>query len=303
MQESLFKHRPHFTGHETFPLRQLWLRKAFDQVSAKINQGGNCFSNTNSVVNFGVGKNMVSAIRHWAIATDFIKESNKSYVVSDLGEFIFNEKKGKDIFFESSVTAWLIHWKLAGEGKRSTTWYWLFSYITDSIFDRELLVERFSELISERKITVSKTTLKRDIDCCLRSYAPLSTVCTPEESSEFVLAELGLLRSLGKGQYEFVRGAKEDIPDELFVYALLVFWEHYAPSSNTVKFEDVVHQYGSPGRVFKMSEGSIAERLERVEDITEGQLIWSNALGISEITRNTEKPNIAPLDILARAYA
>ena len=52
-----------------------------------------------------------------------------------------------------------------------------------------------------------------------------------------------------------------------------------------------------------MSEGSIAERLERVEDITEGQLIWSNALGISEITRNTENLNIAPLEILARAYA
>ena len=53
---------------------------------------------------------------------------------------------GKDVF-ESEVTAWLIHWKLAGEGKRSITWYRLFNYVNDSIFDRELLLERFSELI------------------------------------------------------------------------------------------------------------------------------------------------------------
>ena len=186
-------------------------------------KSGNCFSNDGSVVDFGVGKNMVSAIRHWAIATDFIEEKNKNYSATELGHFIFDKKMGKDVFFESEVTAWLIHWKLAGEGKRSTTWYWLFNYVNDSIFDRELLLERFSELIVNHKVSVSKTTLKRDIDCCLRSYAPLSTVCTPEEASEFVLAELGLLRSLGKGQYEFVRGVKEEISDALFTYALLRF--------------------------------------------------------------------------------
>jgi hypothetical protein len=28
--------KPQFSGHETFPLRQLWLKKAFDAVILKI---------------------------------------------------------------------------------------------------------------------------------------------------------------------------------------------------------------------------------------------------------------------------
>ena len=105
------------------------------------------------------------------------------------------------------------------------------------------------------------------------------------EASEFVLAELGLLCSLGKGQYEFVRGVKEEI-DALFTYALLRFWESYLlPSSNTLRFDDLVHQYGSPGRVFKNERvRCVADRLERIEDITKGRLIWSN-VSISEVTR------------------
>jgi hypothetical protein len=32
MSESILGKKPQFSGHETFPLRQLWLKKAFDAV-------------------------------------------------------------------------------------------------------------------------------------------------------------------------------------------------------------------------------------------------------------------------------
>jgi len=62
-----------FAGHETFPLRQLWLRKAYDAVarSDEIAPRGT-FNDPDAIVAFGVGKNMVAAIRHWGLACNVI---------------------------------------------------------------------------------------------------------------------------------------------------------------------------------------------------------------------------------------
>ena len=46
-----------FSGHETFHCRQLWLKKGYDFV-----KNGNKFTDNESVVLLGVGKNMVSAL-------------------------------------------------------------------------------------------------------------------------------------------------------------------------------------------------------------------------------------------------
>src|ERR1700722_7215738 len=66
-----------FAGHETFPLRYGWLNKAYDQVSNVLTEGD---GETNSVFNdeaaislFGVGKNMVVSMRHWALAAGVIR--------------------------------------------------------------------------------------------------------------------------------------------------------------------------------------------------------------------------------------
>ena len=136
--------KPQFSGHETFPLRQLWLRKAYKAVSANVSDSSksikNVFSDEHSVVNFGVGKNMVSSMRHWALACEIIKEDDHfGFKTTDLGDLIFGPE-GKDPFHEHPTTAWLIHWKLASEGARSTTWKWLFNYVIDPNLDIEHLI-------------------------------------------------------------------------------------------------------------------------------------------------------------------
>ena len=58
---------PQFSGHETFPLRYGWLKKAFDRVVETENQPGNraaCWGD-DAIARFGVGKNMVASMRHW----------------------------------------------------------------------------------------------------------------------------------------------------------------------------------------------------------------------------------------------
>ena len=71
--------RPQFSGHETFPLRQLWLRKAYDAVSTTASGADkNVFSDEDAIARFGVGKNMVTSMRFWATACQVIEDDTES---------------------------------------------------------------------------------------------------------------------------------------------------------------------------------------------------------------------------------
>ena len=85
------KFKGQFSGHETFTLRHLWLRKAFDAVENGAPR--NIFSNPDAIIRFGVGKNMALAIRHWALACGIIEEEDKSNPFSDQAIVEMLEKK------------------------------------------------------------------------------------------------------------------------------------------------------------------------------------------------------------------
>lgn len=297
--------KPQFSGHETFPLRQLWLKKAYSEVtaassrSAKESKG--VFSDERAIVRFGVGKNMVSAIRHWALACGIIEEPDDGgYQTTELGDLIFGET-GLDPFQEHPTTAWLIHWKLAGEGSRSTTWKWLFNNVIDPKLETEHLIENLTSFAKENKYKIASATLKRDIECCLRSYVPRVAGDSPEEISDSVLGELALIQQIGRGTFEFRRGAKNSLSDSLFAYCLLSFWNEYSSTTNTLSFEAIAHEIGSPGRVFKLDETSVAERVQALGEITKNQLVWSDTAGMRQVIRKSNEINKNKL--LVRAYA
>ncbi|WP_420455951.1 DUF4007 family protein [Rubrivirga sp.] len=56
--------RPQFSGHETFALRAGWPKKAYDAAL----KDPEIFGADAAIARFGVGKNMVRSIRHWARA-------------------------------------------------------------------------------------------------------------------------------------------------------------------------------------------------------------------------------------------
>ena len=108
-------YRPLFSGHETFPLRYGWLKKAYDAV--KRHEGGpatrNIFLDDAAIARFGVGKNMVTAIRHWATACGIIASNDRAGTLqtTELGDLIFGTE-GCDPFLEAPATLWLLHWIL-----------------------------------------------------------------------------------------------------------------------------------------------------------------------------------------------
>ncbi|WP_324285168.1 DUF4007 family protein [Enterobacter ludwigii] len=290
MQSTLVSNRrvsAHFSGHETFPLRQMWLKKVVDQSTDDGLIPKSIFTNKDAIATFGVGKNMVSSIRHWALACGIIEEaSTKEFVLTKLALSILSDN-GVDPYAEHASTAWLVHWHLAGKCLRSTTWYWLFNHVTIPAFTRKdlesVLATYAQELVPEHRLSLS--TLERDLEVCLRSYAPRSSAGTPEDYAEPLLGEIGLLQEIHKGQYAFRRGPKASLHKGIFAYALLDFWEQDADGLSALAFENIIYTEGSPGRVFKLDEESVSQYLMDISEFPDGIFVWTDSAGLRQIHR------------------
>lgn len=288
-----------FSGHETFPLRHLWLRKAYDAVERGVSKA--FFSRPESIVTFGVGKNMAIAIRHWALACGIIEEADSRLVVTELGRSLFGGERPWDEFMERAATSWLVHWRVAGDPNITTTWYWAFNHLAVQSFDHEALSLSILEYARERKWSrIAEKTVMRDVECFIRSYVPRIDKGTGEDALEPVLAELGLIRPVGGRIYEFRRGPKPTLPNGVFAFALHEFWSRHSPDAATLSVEAITYEPGSPGRVFKLDEASVVERLSSIEEVTRGRLIWSDMAGVRQVLR--VKPITNPLGLLSMAY-
>lgn len=276
----------HFSGHETFPLRQMWLKKAFDKADSRGAIPKSTFSDEAAIAAFGVGKNMVSSIRHWALACGVMSEEKDGFHVGGLATEILHDD-GLDPYAENPTTAWLAHWQLAGRCYRSTTWYWLFNHVTAPTFTRQELEEPLARFARDLdpKHRLSTSTISRDLETCLRGYAPKTAGGSPEDFAEPLLGELGLLQEVHKGQYAFRRGPKASLHDGVFSYALIDFWDRTAEGQSSLAFEAIAYAEGSPGRVFKLDEESIAQRLIMLSDLTGGKLAWTDSAGLRQVHR------------------
>lgn len=301
LEDSRF--RLQFAGHETFPLRYGWLKKAYDAIKEAEESGQRdtrtVFTDDSAIAYFGVGKNMVTSIRHWALASHVLyvpNDDDSSSAVGQvrrtaLGRLIF-ESSG-DPFLERSASLWLLHWHLAATPGRATTWYWAFNELNEPTFSRDVirtrLVRRCDELREAGRLKhsrITESTLKGDVLCFIRSYAarPEAGRATHEDNLECPLTELGLVQPVDVGaSFQFRRGPKSTLPDEVFLYGLVQFWETLFPSRREFSVESLTHEPGSPGRVFLLDEESVAERLARLADLTNGAIHWDESTGMRQV--------------------
>jgi Protein of unknown function (DUF4007) len=298
-------YRPQFSGHETFPLRYGWLKKAFDAVNAVQDQATNrsIFSD-DAIARFGVGRNMVASMRHWANATGIVTESAGSIYTTPLGMKLFG-RKALDPYMEHPATLWLIHWQLCARPER-TTWFWVFNHFPAAMFEREDLVKGLERLAKERGWSrAACTTIRNDVACFIRTYAAEqpSTKSGHEDSLESPLTELGLIKAVGRRDgFRFVRGPKSTLGDGVLVYALIDFWSRYSKAA-TLSFEAIAHEPGSPGRVFVLDENDVVDRLVLLDEVTNGAFRWSETAGLKQVVRDASLDVEGALRCVERDYA
>lgn len=292
---AIFDSKPQFAGHETFPLRLLWLKKAFDAVGAGIDP--RTFQEQDAITRFGVGRNMAVSIRYWALASGFF-EIDGLMRATPLGEAILADE-GLDPYLEQLPTVWLAHWSIASSPAMTTSIYYAFNHLNAIEFDAALLLEELCTLVAANGWRATRGTLKRDIEVFLRGYVRRGDTLS-EDAAEPLLAELAIVREapLG-GWFEFVRGPKPSLPDAVFAFALGDFWER-SGGATTVTAEHICYAPGSPGRVFKLDEDSVVTRLMRLDEITSGAWRWVDTAGLRQVQRFAD---FDPMSILASAFA
>ena len=172
--------RVSFSGHETFPFRYPWLKKAVDAAEAD----PYAFEAEDAMVKLGVGKNMVSSIRHWGLTTGMLEDATRPrgsrrrpLAPSDLGRSLLADG-GWDPFLEDPGTLWLLHWQLVSRPERATTWWWVFNRYPGTIFTRADVQEALETLGAQSGwMRFTSASLKRDIG---RVHPHVRAVAAPQ---------------------------------------------------------------------------------------------------------------------------
>ena len=277
-----------FTGHDTFPLRYGWLFKAVNHL----NSNGNFSSSDeesirHSIVELGVGKNMVKAIQYWAESSGIIKserENNKTLhkVTKGKGQYLFGND-GKDPYLELSGSIWLLH-------------FWL--NFNDQHFEKSKLIDDCYE--DAKRLVKSEvgnvTTIKKDMDCFLNMYSKkVKTTTKKIDEDHFTspLAELNLVQDNGRSFYVSNLTERPELPIDVFIYALLEFFKVETVDSNvsTIDFDSLLTKPCSPGRIFRLSESGLGQKLDEAQEHTNKNISWVDSLGLRQVNVSDSAKN------------
>lgn len=300
-----------FSGHETFPCRYTWLPKAFRAISsdAKI-----LLDEESAMVELGVGKNMVHAIRFWVQVTGVALRSKEGgFSLTEFGQALLGPE-GLDPYLEDVRTLWLIHWKLSTHVDEPLfAWDYLLNHWHHPEISRTEALRAFRQEANRLDRTLADITLEQHFDTFLHTYISTrsSKSTIQEDSLDCPLVELNLIQRIGERKldssgkseavYAFRREPKPEITPGLFIYCLADFWAARRPYEETLSFRDVALAPGSPGQVFKMPEWEIRERLETLEEDSQGTYQYRASAAFERISRLVLLPNIS-LDTVYQSH-
>lgn len=273
-----------FSGHETFPLRFLWLPKAVR--AAAVDPG--VFQSGQAIATFGVGKNMVRSMKHWGLATGVLQPvagSRSDVEPTAFGAATFGED-GSDPYCERVETAWRLHWKLCRDPERATLWHYVFGHWRGGGIDLPGLEHELSGWIASRDASPPSTsTLKRDLLCLAACYAPSrSATADPEDAAACPLSSLGIAhRSAGT---LYLRGGRRaGLTASVFADAVTDFWDRTAPGRQTLSTDEVMTHVGSPGYVFRLSDDQAYELVETISALDDAPFRFDATAGVDQLYR------------------
>lgn len=132
---------------------------------------------------------------------------------------------------------------------------------------------------------MTSASLKRDIDVFIRTYAPQRRRnAVLEDTLDCPLAELGVIHASSQRQtLTFVRSDHESLPDEVFAYALAEYLQLREARSQTITLEELSFGAGAPGRAFCLDEPGLLGRLDRIEALTDGDVVFDETAGLKQV--------------------
>ena len=248
-----------FSGHETFSCKQYWLKKGIDYL-----QKDKKFTDDHSVVDLGVGKNMVISIRFWLKAFGMIDEKDQA---TEIAEFLFGEG-GADPFLEDTTSLWLLHYHLVKE-KRSSIYDLVFNQFRfeKANFTKEQFYKFLDRKIDENNDSFSPKTIEGDVKVFFGNYLT-SNKEGIEDGYAGILQELHLLSKSHSLNYEEKNiewfslnvSEKDNLPYQIILYSIL----NNPNFGSTISFRELISNPDSPGAIFLLNEIGLREKIEQI---------------------------------------
>ena len=220
---------------------------------------------------------MVESLRCWAefYGVARFDRATRQPELTEFGNIVFS-RKGCDPFLEDEQTLWLLHWNAAtSSARRFFAWHWVCNVHAEHEFSYDEALRAFKAHSDTYARPLSSTTLRQHLDVFLGTYVQSSTPldgAVAEDLLESPLAVLGFIRrgeprpgSHGRDlTYTVDGGAKPGISDELFRYCIHGGWNEFAKDDITCSYSQIGHAVNSPGRIFRLPERDIHDRLQRL---------------------------------------
>ncbi len=286
--------------HETFHVRTGWLRKAYRSVEEI---GPSIFSEENASEYLGVGKNMVNAIRYWAVAFGIIEKDLSSkdtthkrtrYKRTKFSDFLFE----KDEYLEDPASGWLLHYNLVTNPKNAPIIFWAFNLMSFNEFNKYSFFSGIKAFLSniENMRDIPEKTLTSEYSTFIRTYCERSNESTSikEDVLDSLLSALQIISiEFDKSTFRFKIGKKKDLPSQLVTYSIFKMLEkdriNQGVETTNIKtfeigFDKLLWGVYGPGMCFKLDGETL---LDYIEDICNnnylGKATYSTTAGIRQL--------------------
>lgn len=276
-----------FGRHESFPLRYGWVTKGIRALADK----PDVFTRDDATVRLGVGKNMVSAIRHWLLATRIVeRDGRQDLVVSPVGNILFpNDDEGGDPYLEDEATIWLLHWLMATNPKGATAIYWFFNHFHKTEFGSGEVAATLSDFVRQNvKTRVAASTLKNDATLLLRMYAPAreGRNLVVEDMLNSPLAILHLLDRVDTRTWRAFPTARDEVPLDVFAFSVAELFAHLGSEQLSVaQLMYSEKDHCAPGAVFRMTEEGLVQKVEALCAAFPNALRMDRTAGLYQLYR------------------
>ncbi|MCQ2276629.1 MAG: DUF4007 family protein [Bacteroidales bacterium] len=277
----IYKSKFTFSGHESFPCKTLWLKKGYDFIKAEKN-----FNDPSAVVDLGVGKNMVSAVRYWHKAFGLTEGLNEESGTAWIADYVLDSQTGKDPYLEDLGTLWLMHFLLIHSEEASLYQMFFVDFQKERrAFDRDNVVSFVKRKMMEasKENLFNENTVKKDVGVLLLNYC---LPRNPQSNEDFstLLMDLDLLRQSekkdksedNKDKYFFNIEGKKQVTPEMFLFALLLTKEDADNSISYDTLRDV-------GLMFCMTDLEVIDMLNQLSETYSDALTYSDVAGIRQL--------------------
>ena len=275
-----------FSGHDTFHCRQQWLLKGLELIDNKELNG---FHNLEeSILDLGVGKNMVQAIQYWLRAFGLIDEEKK---LTEIAKLIFSKERGFDRYLEDEGTLWLLQYLICNVDIASIYKLIFSDYAKERIsneFDERQILNFIKLKIAEtNNRETSENTLNSDFKVFIQSYfSGIRTLKSLEDDYNSPLIELNLISSISRENgiitYKLNRENRVDFPLEIFGFCL---YDLYG-NDTAIQFKEIRKTLGA---YFVLTNEGLEIIIERL-CLKYPEFIFNDDAGVRQIQlkANTE---------------